>query len=61
MVLHDINQALMYSDEVVGLKDGKILVQGPPRQVISGGMIRELYNIELEVHQDHDRMFVLPV
>lgn len=61
MVLHDINQALMYSDEVVGLKDGKILVQGPPRQVISGGMIRELYNIELEVHRDHDRMFVLPV
>jgi iron complex transport system ATP-binding protein len=62
MVLHDINQALMYSDEVVGLKDGKILAQGPPRQVISRDMIRELYNIELEVRaMDENRMFVLPV
>jgi iron complex transport system ATP-binding protein len=61
MVLHDINQALMYSDEVLGLKDGEILAQGPPRQVISNSMIRDLYNIELEVRRDGSRMFVLPV
>ncbi|MDR2615266.1 MAG: ABC transporter ATP-binding protein, partial [Oscillospiraceae bacterium] len=33
MVLHDINQALAYSDEVIGLRDGKILAQGAPREV----------------------------
>ena len=30
MVLHDINQALAYSDEVIGLKDGRVAVQGAP-------------------------------
>jgi iron complex transport system ATP-binding protein len=61
MVLHDINQALMYSDEVVGLKDGKILIQGHPRRIINGGVLRELYNIDLEVRTQDHRMFVLPV
>lgn len=30
MVLHDINQALKYSDEVIGLKDGKIVFAETP-------------------------------
>ena len=30
MVLHDINQALSYSDEVIGLLDGQVSIQGPP-------------------------------
>lgn len=61
MVLHEINQALMYSDEIIGLKDGKILAQGPPRQVIDENILQKLYNVRLEVHRDAGRMFVLPV
>jgi iron complex transport system ATP-binding protein len=61
MVLHDINQALAYSDQVIGLKDGKILTSGPPGQAIDSGTIRELYQIELEVRRDGDRQWVLPV
>ena len=30
MVLHDINQAIAYSDNVIGMKDGKVLVEGDP-------------------------------
>jgi iron complex transport system ATP-binding protein len=61
MVLHDINQALAYSDEVIGLKDGKILTQGAPKTAIDSAAIRELYQIELEVQTDGDRMWVLPI
>ncbi|MDR1329583.1 MAG: ABC transporter ATP-binding protein [Oscillospiraceae bacterium] len=61
MVLHDINQALAYSDEVIGLRDGKIIAQGPPRDVIDGDMIRELYGIRLDVQSDARRMWVLPI
>ena len=28
MVLHDINQSLYYSDEIVAMKGGKIIAQG---------------------------------
>ncbi|MDR1588692.1 MAG: ABC transporter ATP-binding protein [Oscillospiraceae bacterium] len=61
MVLHDINQALAYSDEVIGLRDGKILAQGAPREVIDSDMIYALYGISLEVQSDARRMWVLPV
>lgn len=61
MVLHDINQSLAYSDEVIGLKDGKILTQGSPNEVIDGETIRELYQIELEIKTDGERLWVLPL
>jgi iron complex transport system ATP-binding protein len=61
MVLHDINQALAYSDEIIGLRDGKILAQGSPREVIDSDMIYALYGIRLEVQSDARRMWVLPV
>ena len=35
MVLHDINQAIYFSDKVIGLKDGLVAVQGNPQDVIS--------------------------
>ena len=33
MVLHDINQSLYYSDEIVAMQDGRIRAQGLPEQV----------------------------
>ena len=31
MVLHDINQAIAYSDNVIGMKEGKIICDSPPQ------------------------------
>jgi iron complex transport system ATP-binding protein len=63
MVLHDINQALMHSDRVIGLSDGKVLVDGPPEEAICADSIRRLYGVELEVREDGEsgRKWVLPV
>lgn len=61
MVLHDINQALAYSTEVVGMLDGRILMQGPPDEVITTGSIRKLYGIELPVLQADGRLCVMTV
>ena len=46
MVLHEINQAIHFSDEVIGLKDGKVLVQGDPKDVITTESISELYDVD---------------
>lgn len=61
MVLHDINQAIAYSDDVIGLKDGKVSVKGAAEQVITQESIQELYGIHLGVTVVDGRKFVLAV
>ena len=61
MVLHDINQAIAYSYNVIGMKDGKVLVEGDPEEVITEESIRELYGIELAVTRVDGQKFVLVV
>ena len=61
MVLHDINQAIYFSDEIIGLKDGKVTVQGEPGTVIDRESIERMYGIDLEVRDIDGRKFVLTV
>lgn len=61
MVLHDINQAIAFSDRVVGLKDGHVTVDGVPEEVINPDSIQELYGIRLEVTKVEGQIFVLTV
>lgn len=61
MVLHDINQAIRYSDYVIGMKDGVVAVEGAPEEVITEESIRELYGIELGVTMVDGQKFVLAV
>ena len=61
MVLHEINQAIYFSDQIIGLCDGKVLVQGEPDEVITEESIRALYGIELKVTRIDGRKFVLTV
>lgn len=61
MVLHDINQSLYYSDEIVAMKEGRIIAQGAPEDTISDELVREVYNVELEIRQIDGKPFVIPV
>lgn len=60
MVLHDIMQAINYSDEVVGLQKGKIVFQGAPKEVLSSEIISELYDTQLMIEEFRDSVVVLP-
>ena len=61
MVLHDMNHAVYYSDEIIGLKSGSILMQGRPQQVITPDSIEALYGIRLDVTQVNGRRVVMTV
>ncbi|SHJ31304.1 ATP-binding cassette domain-containing protein [Hespellia stercorisuis] len=61
MVLHDINQAIHFSDRVIGLSEGKIIVEGSPSEVISTESIQKLYGIKLNVATVEGQKFVLTV
>ena len=50
LVLHDINLASRFSDELILLKSGKILAMGSPREVVTRAYIRDAFSVEAEVH-----------
>lgn len=49
MVLHDLNQAATYSDKIVVIQEGSCKYIGNPKEVMTTGMIREVYRMESEV------------
>ncbi len=61
MVLHDINQAIYFSDNIIGLQNGCITVEGSPDEVITTESLKELYGISLKVTQVEGQKFVLTV
>lgn len=50
VVLHDINFASCYADHIIIMRDGKIAHQGTPAEIITPQIIRETYEIDIQVH-----------
>ena len=62
MVLHDINQAIRYSDHVILMKDGQIVAEGLPREVITKEVIREVYGVNAVFHEDEQvGLYMMPL
>lgn len=61
MVLHDINQSFYYSDEIVAMKEGKIIAQGQSEEVITTELIKEVYDVNLQIQQMDGKPFILPI
>ena len=61
MVLHDINQSLYYSDEIVAMKDGVVLSQGVPEEIITGDLVQSVYGVDLNITAIDGKPFVIPV
>jgi len=49
MVLHDINFAARFSDRMVVLSHGEVYDVGPPADVITEGMLRDVYGVESRI------------
>lgn len=45
MVLHDMNHARIYSDDVLILKDKKIFASGAPKKILSAKILSEVFNV----------------
>jgi len=48
-VFHDLNLAAAYCDEIALMDDGRILVQGPPREVLTPAWIARVYRVDVSV------------
>lgn len=61
MMLHDMNHAVYYSDEIVGLKDGKVMVQGAANEVVTSACIEKIYGIRLKTGSLDNKKIIMTV
>ncbi|WP_267242815.1 ABC transporter ATP-binding protein [Streptomyces sp. PR69] len=51
-VLHDLNQAARYADHLVAMKAGRIVAEGPPRDIVTAELVREVFGLDSVVVPD---------
>jgi len=51
-VLHDLNQAARYASHMVAMKEGRVVVQGAPVEVVSEELVREVFGLRCRVLPD---------
>lgn len=49
VTLHDLALAVKYSDEMVFMKDGRVVASGPPGDILSESLLRSVYDIEMGI------------
>lgn len=64
LVVHDINFASCWSDQIIAMKDGRVIATGRPDEIVTTERLREIFDIDTPVIQvDGHRIahFYLPV
>ncbi len=49
MVLHDVNMACEYSHNLIALRNGKLIAQGEPRDILTADLIRDVFGIDAHI------------
>lgn len=52
MVLHDLNMASRYADHLIALRDGHVVAQGPPAEVVTPRLMREVFDVDATIITD---------
>lgn len=59
IVLHDINFAASYADEIVAMKEGQLFTQGKTNEIIQKAVLDELYEMDIRICEIEGRRFCL--
>ncbi len=54
VALHDLNLAARFADHVVLMRQGKIILSGPPNEVLASSELAETYGVNIDVHETKD-------
>ena len=52
MVLHDLNLSARYADHLVALRDGRIVAEGTPDEVVTEEHVRAIFGLDSRVVTD---------
>jgi iron complex transport system ATP-binding protein len=63
LATHDLNLAASLCHALVLIRSGRVLAQGPTREVLTGAMIQQLYDVEADVqfHESSGHLTVVPI
>ncbi len=53
-VLHDLGHAARYATHVIAMRDGRVIAEGPPREVITESVIETIFGLRSRVIADPD-------
>jgi iron complex transport system ATP-binding protein len=59
-ILHDLNLAAMVADEIVALKEGRVVAAGAPQAIVTGALVAELYGVQATIGEVPSGPFILP-
>ncbi|MBQ7515882.1 MAG: ABC transporter ATP-binding protein, partial [Schwartzia sp.] len=59
MVLHDINHALQYSDEIVVIKNQGVFAHGTPKEILTVDMLARVFGVRADIFVNSQGISVL--
>ncbi|RMI46031.1 ABC transporter ATP-binding protein [Streptomyces triticirhizae] len=51
-VLHDLNQAARFATHLVVMREGRVVAEGPPAEVMTAGMVAEVFGLPCDIVPD---------
>lgn len=61
VVLHDLNQAARVADDILLMRDGRVIALGPPDEVLVPALIEQTYGVAAHLGQTPDgQRFIIP-
>ena len=54
IVMHELNNAIKFADNIIGMKDGRVIFVGQPAQVVTKENLKQLYDIEATLQMDEE-------
>jgi iron complex transport system ATP-binding protein len=61
LVLHDVEQAARYADHLIALEDGAVYARGPPEEVVTEGLLADVFGVEAAVESTRHGPAVTPL
>ncbi|MCZ4351706.1 ATP-binding cassette domain-containing protein [Roseovarius aestuarii] len=58
IVLHDINYAAAYADQIVAMKSGQIVATGSPEAIVTDRLLQDVFQTDPKVHCLNGKMMV---
>ncbi|WP_127075373.1 ABC transporter ATP-binding protein [Rhodomicrobium lacus] len=60
VVLHDLNLASAFADDVVMLRDGKVVAAGPAQETMTAANVEQAFDFEADIFSRDGRVVCLP-
>ncbi len=58
MAIHDLDIALRYADDIVAVREGRLLAAGPVAEVMTEALLAELYDVGVRITADAEGMAI---